>query len=349
MHPRFRRSAIALVLTAALTLTLTAAVAAPALQAGGTPGTGRDTGPAAVAYTHPGLLNSQAGLDELKAKANSTAPSAMRTGYEAMVDERFADLAYPHQPYSVVVVAGATSTPSETQFKEDAQAAYAHALRWVKTGHQQYRDKAVAILDAWSGEFEEMVSSVPGEQRPQQWLEAAWYAPMWANAAEIIRDHDGGAAAWPAAMQTRFDGFLDTLGSLAEHAYRENNWGASSGLALMSVGAYRDDATLYAEGKRRILALLPILIRPTGEVFELAARDCWHPQYSLAAFTQAAEIARNQGDTSIYDFAVSGDAKPRLALGLEYMARSTELGEGVRDCRAYDLKGFGEKIGRAHV
>jgi hypothetical protein len=333
-----------------MSVAIAASVVALATVVGSTPAVAGRAEPApAATYTHPGLLNSQSSLDELKTKANSTTPSAMRTGYQGMLDERFADPAYPHRAYSTVVVAGSTSTPSETQFKEDAQAAYAHALRWVKTGHQVYRDKSVAILDAWSGEFQEMVSSVPGETWPQQWLEAAWYAPMWANAAEIIRDYDDGAAGWPTAMQDRFDGFLDELAVLAESAYRENNWGASSGLALMAVGVYQDDSVRYEEGKRRILQLLPFLVRHTGEVFELAARDCWHPQYSLAAITQAAEIARNQGDSSIYDFAVSGDPRPRLAMGLEYMSRSIVLGEGVRDCRAYDLRGFGEIGARWYV
>lgn len=330
-------------------IAVAASVVALATVVGSTPAAaGRADPTPAATYTHPGLLNTQSGLDEFMTKANSTTASAMLTGYKAMVHERFADPAYPHEAYSTVVVAGSTSTPSETQFKEDAQAAYAHALRWVKTGHQIYRDKAVAILDAWSGEFQEMVSSVPGETWPQQWLEAAWYAPMWANAAEIIRDYDGGAAAWPTAMEDRFDGFLDDLAVLAEPAYRENNWGASSGLALMAVGAYQDDSARYEEGKRRILDLLPIVIYHTGQVFELE-RDCWHPQYTLAAFTQAAEIARNQGDTSIFDFAVSGDPKPRLALGLEYMARSIVLGEGARDCRDYDLRGYGEIAARWYV
>lgn len=330
-----------------LRLPLSAAIAVAAVLA--PPAAAADVPEPAAPYVHPGLLNSQDRLDDLMAKANSTTPSAMRTGYESMLDEGFSDVGYVSQPYATVVVAGSTSTPSEDQFKADAQAAYAFALRWVKTGHQVYRDEAVEILDGWATEFEEMVSAVPGETWPQQWLEAAWYAPMWANAAEIIRSHDGGAGAWPAAGQAQFDTFLDELAVLAEQAYRENNWGASSGLALMSVGAYQDDSVRYEEGKDRILELIPFLIRPTGEVFELAARDCWHPQYSLAAITQAAEIARNQGDTSIYEFTVSGDTRPRLASGLEYMSRSIVLGEGVRDCRAYDLRGYGEIGARYYV
>lgn len=298
---------------------------------------------AEAAYVHPALLNNQARLDDIKAKVNSTADSPIKAGYEAMIGERFADLRYPHQAYSTVIVAGSTSSPTETQFKEDAQAAYVHALRWVASGNQEHRHKAVAIMDEWSRTFQQMVSAVEGETWPQQWLEAAWYAPMWANAAEIIRGYNNGAAGWSATSQTRFSGFLDKLYVLAERAYRQNNWGASSGLALMAIGAYQNNQTRYAEGKRRILALIPLLIRhETGEVFELAGRDCWHPQYTLAAFTQAAEIADNQGDPSIFTFKGSGDTKPRLAMGLEYMAKSLVLGQGVRDCRAYTMRGYGE-------
>lgn len=216
-------------------------------------------------------------------------------------------------------------------------AAYLNALRWTVSGDTRNRDKAIAILDAWSSRFTGFTLA-PGTDAPQAWLEAAWGLPVWASAAEIVRHHNGGEAGWTPAQQARFNGYLDKLYAQASQASgRTNNWGVSAALAMMAAGVYQDDANRYNAGLGRMKQMIPLIVYASGEVQELQARDCHHPQYSLAGIAQAAEIATIQGDTGLWLLTVGGESQPRFARGLEYMARSILYGEGVRNCRSNGL------------
>ena len=53
--------------------------------------------------------------------------------------------------------------------------------------------------------------------------------------------------------------------------------------------------------------MIPLIVYASGEVQELQARDCHHPQYSLAGIAQAAEIATIQGDTGLWLLTVGGE------------------------------------------
>ncbi|CAI3807893.1 hypothetical protein GLGCALEP_04714 [Pseudomonas sp. MM221] len=109
-------------------------------------------------FAHPGLLNSQARLHDFASKANSTEPSAIKAGYEAMLKEKYASLGYPFQPYAIIEVLPGELTPTEKQFKEDSAAAYVLALRWVQSNDPRYRDRAIEILDGWASTYQRMNS-----------------------------------------------------------------------------------------------------------------------------------------------------------------------------------------------
>ncbi|MEU2835173.1 alginate lyase family protein [Streptomyces lavendulae] len=304
-------------------------------------------------FVHPGLLQSQELLLELLVKANATTEdSVMKTGYFSMIEERFASENYTHRPFEVVEVAAGGSTESEDHLRQDAAAAYAAALRWVKAGHRRHRDRAITILDDWAATFRDLEG--PESFPEQTYLEAAWALPLWVYAAEIVRSYRGGngSGEWPQASQEQFNSFIDRLYAHAEKAdLFNNNWRASRGLAMLAVGVYQNDSSRYSAGKSEAMEMLPKLIQPSGEVHELKSKDCWHPQYSLTALVQAAEIMKNQNDKdSLYDLKIDQDALPRLALGLEYMAKSLEYGQGVRPCTHYRLLGgYGEISARYYT
>jgi hypothetical protein len=85
--------------------------------------------------------------------------------------------------------------------------------------------------------------------------------------------------------------------------------------------------------------MVPLSVYSSGEVNELKARDCTHPQYDLEGLVQAAEMEVIQtGDTSVWMWKGSGETTPRLAKGLEYMAKSLTNGSGVRNCKGDHLE-----------
>jgi Alginate lyase len=290
-------------------------------------------------FKHPGIFMTQTRLDTFKAAANSPNASAMKTGYAVILADARSAYTYSHLALSTVQVVGGASGWQEARFKNDAMAAYLNTLRWVKTGDVRHRDKAVQILDDWANTFRSF-NVASGTNSAQTQLEAAWMMPVWISAAEILRHHGGGLAQWSPAEVARFDGFVDRLYNEASQARtRVNNWAVSAALAMMAAGVYQDDPGRYAQGLTRLIEMIPLSVYANGEVNELQSRDCWHPQYNLIGLAQGAEMATIQGDTSVWLHKPrSSDATPRLALGLEYMARSLLYGSGVRDCRGSHLE-----------
>jgi hypothetical protein len=292
-----------------------------------------------TSFRHPGIFLTQARLDAFKAATNATTDSVIKIGYQAVLDDPRSESTYAHQALSNVQVVGSAIGPQEARYKNDAQAAYLNALRWVKTGDTAHRDKAIAILNDWARTFR-TYSVASGTDSAQVWLEAAWMLPVWVSAAEIIRHHNNGEAGWSQADIATFSGFVDRQYAQAQQAkVRVNNWAVSAGLAMMAAGAYQDNASRYSAGLQRIMEMIPLSVFSSGEVNELAARDCTHPQYNLEGLAQAAEIEVIQtGDTSVWMYKGSGETTPRLAKGLEYMAKSLLNGSGVRNCKGQHLE-----------
>jgi hypothetical protein len=292
-----------------------------------------------AAFRHPGIFLTQARLDAFKAATNATNPSVIKIGYQAVLDDARSEYSYAHQALSNVQVVGSAIGPQEARYKNDAQAAYLNALRWVKTGDPRHRDKAIAILNDWARTFR-TYSVASGTNPAQVWLEAAWMLPVWVSAAEIIRHYDNGEAGWSQADIATFSGFVDRQYAQAEQAKtRVNNWAVSAGLAMMAAGAYQDNPSRYAAGLQRVMEMIPLSVLANGEVNELKDRDCTHPQYNLEGLAQAAEMEVIQaGDTAVWMWKASGETTPRLAKGLEYMARSLASGSGVRNCKGQHLE-----------
>ncbi|WP_437528530.1 alginate lyase family protein [Sorangium sp. So ce726] len=292
-----------------------------------------------TSFRHPGLFLTQTRLDNAKAAWNASTGSVMKTGYQVVLNDSRSAYTYSHSALSNVQVVGSAIGDQEARFKNDAQAAYLNALRWVKTGDARHRDKSIAILNDWAKTFRSF-SVASGTNSAQVQLEAAWMLPVWVSAAEIIRHYNGGEAGWSNADIATFNGFVDRLYNEAEKARtRVNNWAVSAGLAMMAAGVYQDNAARYTAGLTRITEMIPLSVFSSGEVNELKDRDCTHPQYNLEGLSQAAEIAVIQaGDTSVWMWKGAGETTPRLAKGLEYMAKSLQSGSGVRNCKGQHME-----------
>jgi hypothetical protein len=99
---------------------------------------------AAVAFVHPGILNTQESLDIAANEAN-TNNQARLAAYQYVLD--YCNNVSPSNAYKANVgVKGGDVTQDEQNFKGDALLAYSLALRWSKTGTASYATTAREIL-----------------------------------------------------------------------------------------------------------------------------------------------------------------------------------------------------------
>lgn len=285
-------------------------------------------------FVHPGIINDTSNLDfiRLQMDSNNVNRTAAYQQVLDFIDDNPIETTYP----AVVMAKASGSTPSEAHIRRDAVLAYAYALKWARTGDTTDAGKAKEILNGWASNFERY-EPVEGTSVRQCQLEAAWVAPSFVAAAEIIRHYtvNGQSAQWSTAERTIFKDFIENLKNNyinkmvkdINKGQRRNNWGISAGYAKMAIGVYVGSSNVYNDGKRIILDLMPDIIKADGEVHEYCARDCTHPQYSMSGLTFAAEIARLQGDTSLYE-ALS----TRLKTGWEWMNGAYTGSVACRNC-----------------
>jgi len=268
--------------------------------------------PAPAAFRHPGVLNTQQSLAAAAAQLQA-GDKARLAGYQQVVSYIGQNPVPATFPAVVYAVAGAGS-PTEDQIRRDAELAYAHALRWAATGDAAAARQAITILNGYANTFQRYDTAPKPDGSPtplrQTYLEAAWVAPTFVAAAEILRYYrvrGKQPAGWSAAEVAKFSGFLTKLKTgyidpLPASADWVNNWQVSGGYAQMALGVWFDDRAQYEQGYAYTLKVLPQVFYPDGNVKELCDRDCHHPQYTLTGLTDAAEIARIQGDKAIYEF-----------------------------------------------
>lgn len=292
---------------------------------------------AVAAFIHPGVLSTQTTLDFIRAEASSDASSRF-AAYNNTVLSYINSNPLPTSFPAVVHAQANYNTPTELQIKGNAILAYAIALRWAKTGNAIYATQAKNILDGWASNFQsfDVINQPNGSPTSysQTYLEASWAAPGFVAAAEILRYYtiDGQGAGWAADKQLAFEGFLNNLKNnyinhVTEMNYH-NNWDVSAGYAKMAIGVYLNSQSVYQSGVDIIKSVLPQVISADGTVVELCGRvDCHHFQYSLTGLSYAADIARNQGDNSIYTANSN-----RLSAGYDYMRRAYNNQISCKSC-----------------
>lgn len=289
-------------------------------------------------FIHPGILNGQYDLDYMKTYVNRSGAHPRKVGYQKMTSSSQAKLDYSYQAFSEVEVMASGSSESEGHFRNDAHAAYAHALNWVITSDQRSKNKSIEILNAWANTFTRIVSTT--ETQPT--LEASWALPLWVSAAEIIRHYDDGDAGWSDEEINNFESFVTKLtdavnGPIASAA----NWKASRALARMAAGVFLENRDIYNQGYTEANAQI-VLIGSDGKPSE-NDRDAGHCQYNVIATSQAAEIAFHQGDDSFYLKRLPGEppsVNPLLFRQSEYFVRELmgDVPQGGKNYSSYQYK-----------
>ncbi|MFF1868162.1 alginate lyase family protein [Kitasatospora herbaricolor] len=324
---------------------------------------GLGTAPAAEAapttFAHPGVLNSRAQLDFVRAKVKA-GEQPWKAAYDQMHASRYASLSRTAKPRSVVEC-GSYSNPNIgcTDEREDAIAAYTLALEWYITQDSRYAAKAVQIMDAWSGTITDHTNS----NAP---LQSAWSASTWPRAAEIIRYTYTG---WASDKVTRFGAMLRNvyLPEVVNGSNSNGNWELSMNEATIGIAVFLNDRTVYDKAVAKFRGRVPAYIYLASDgalprtapgsglntrdqivsywqgqstfvdgLTQETCRDFTHTGYGLSAIAHVAETSRIQGQ-DLYP-----EVADRLRHALGFQAKY-ELGTAVPSwlCNGSLDKGLG--------
>ncbi|MFE0134468.1 alginate lyase family protein [Streptomyces sp. NPDC059037] len=306
---------------------------------GGSGGAAERARPADLAFEHPGVLVSKAQLARARAHVAAREQPWLRA-FEQMRASKYAADDYRAKPYAVV------ECPPDTrpgrgcvEEREDAIAAYTHALLWNMTGEKAHAAKAVQIMDAWSQVITRHTEANAG-------LQTAWAASSWARAAEAVRySYDG----WSDGRLLRFERMLRNvyLPQVREGAAHFNgNWDLLMADATISMAVFLDDHDSFEKAvthfRDRVPAYFymksdgPLPVSPAGSdintpkqlqkywfgektfadgLSQETCRNFKHASYSLAATAHIAETAWHQG-VDLY-----GEVVDRLRAALEFHSK----------------------------
>ena len=260
---------------------------------------------------------------------------------------RYASLWYYPQPQTEVACPpGDRPGRGCQQEREDAIAAYTHALMWTVTREEKYAKKALEIMDLWSATLKNHTGANSG-------LQSAWAGSTWVRAAEIMRYVYKG---WAEEGVTRFDRLLREMylpqvagGSLG----RNGNWDLVMADAAASIGVFLDDRPVFERAVARVRNRVPAYFyvrgdgprpkAPPGAMLDTPAdltrywfgqrkpvdglaqetcRNFEHVGYALAATAHVAETAHHQGIDLWRE--IGPRLRPALELHADYQLRDAE-------------------------
>lgn len=300
-------------------------------------------------FTHPGMLNSKAELDFIKAKIIA-GEEPWKSAFIKMKSSNFGNTGWVPNPIAVVDADWSPSKNDAGTENDDATAAYTQALLWYFTGNESYAKKSVEILNAWSG-----ILTSHASKELQKQLVAGWCGSVFPLAAEIIR---ASYPKWTSNEIAQFSAMLNNafLPLLIDGNPTFNgNWELSMINAMMCIGVFNDDKATFDKAiflwRKRVPAYFYIAtdgispVRPYGtsnynsensiksywfnppKYFDgLCQETCrdWghHLQMGLASAINSAEIAWHQG-IDLY-----AENEKRFVPALEFQA-SAQLGNPV--------------------
>ncbi|WP_318212675.1 alginate lyase family protein [Streptomyces sp. SJL17-1] len=304
-------------------------------------GTGAESAPAGVAperFRHPGVLVGGAQLEAVRRRV-AAGEEPWTSAYKAMGKSAYASLDYTPHPARIVACASNAGTDACVAEREDAIAAYTHALMWSVSGDTAHAAKAVAIMDAWS-------KTVKEHTRDDADLQTAWSGSSWARAAEIVH---AGYPAWGGPAVQRFKWMLRKayLPAVTSKVPDHNgNWELAMTDAAIGMAVFLEDRTVFEDAVRRYRARVPAYFYlssdgalpkpPPGGTIDTAdelatywfgqrtyadglgqetCRNFMHIGYSLAATAHIAETAWHQG-VDLYR-----EEAERIGAALEFHAR----------------------------
>ncbi|MFD0077253.1 alginate lyase family protein [Streptomyces sp. NPDC127166] len=304
---------------------------------------------APAAFVHPGVLVSRGQLDFTREKVTAGA-QPWKGAFDQMLASGYASLARVPKPRAVVEC-GSYSNPNHgcTDEREDALAAYTLSLAWYVTRDGRYAEKAIEIMDAWSG----VITDHTDSNAP---LQTGWAGSSWPRAAEIIRyTYTYTYTGWPQARVDRFKTMLRNvyLPEVANGSQSNGNWELGMTEAALGIAVFLEDRAAYDKAVATFRGRVPAYIYLTSDgalpkaapgsgldtrdelvrywqgqttfvdgLTQETCRDLTHTGYGLSAISHIAETSRIQGRDLYPEVA----DRLRHALGLQ---AKYELGEPV--------------------
>jgi hypothetical protein len=268
-------------------------------------------------FKHPGVLISKSQLDFVK---NKISHEPWKSDYDKMMKTKFASLSFEPKPWEVVEC-GYYSHPDNgcNDEKDSAISAYTHALIWHYTGNKTHANKAIEIMDAWSG-------VITGHNNSNAPIQTGWSGAMWPRAGEIIRHTNAG---WDQHKIKLFEDmlrnvYLPTVSKGSPHF--NGNWELSMTEAVGAIAVFLDDHNAFNHAVSMWRKRLPAYIYlksdgdhpvspPGGQVYtksqvigywhnqttfvdglsQETCRDMGHLTMGLSAAINMAETAWHQG------------------------------------------------------
>jgi hypothetical protein len=286
---------------------------------GTTPTTSPTTQPPSGGFVHPGVLDSRAQLDFVKAKVAAKAQPWLNA-YNQMLGHGLLSASRQPKPRATVEC-GSYSNPNNgcTDEREDALAAYGNALAWYISGDSKYATKAIQYMNAWSPVIKSHTNS-------NALLQTGWAGASWPRAAEIIRYTYTG---WAQADVDRFSTMLRTvyLPKLLPGVQSNGNWELTMMEAAVGISVFLNDRTSYNAALSRFNGRVPAYVYMTSDgafpkappgsglttraqiaaywqnqntfvdgLAQETCRDFVHTGYGLANIAHVAETTRIQGN-----------------------------------------------------
>ncbi|MFF5880203.1 alginate lyase family protein [Streptomyces californicus] len=289
-------------------------------------------------FRHPGVVVGGDGLAAVRQRVTE-GREPWKSAFDAMRASRYASLAYAPHPVADVACPPEAGPPACLAEREDAIAAYTHALLWRLTGERRHAVEAVRIMDAWSAVLKRHSDGNAG-------LQAAWSGSTWARAADLVHATYPG---WEPPAVERFKwmlrkAFLPAV--TAPVADYNGNWELAMTDATIGIAVFLEDRAVFADALRRFRDRVPAYFyltsdgplpkTPPGSTLDTpekirtywfgqrtyvdglgqeTCRNLMHIGYALAATAHIAETAWHQG-VDLY-----AEQAERLRAALEFHAR----------------------------
>ena len=311
--------------------------------------------------THPAMLHTAADIERVKSYLSL---SPIKESFQHLQQSNYAQPSYTASPVEYLKRMDATnwsSTYSDynnyTHAMKDANAAYQLALRYQLEGSTACADAAVKILNDWATinkgvlQLDGYTNNIPD---PNEYL-ICIQGHQFANAAELLRDYSG----WAAADFTKFKNWMKNtfvnqlaMPFLQNHHGTNNesqklhywqNWDLAALTSILSIGILSDDGELtdYAinyykgttdskkYGTGQVDNAVPFLYDEEGTIglgqCQEAGRDQGHSTLDVALLGAFCQMSKNMGSAG-EDLFTKG--KSRALKMAEYVGKYN-LGQDV--------------------
>ncbi|HIY13642.1 MAG TPA: alginate lyase family protein [Candidatus Alistipes cottocaccae] len=207
--------------------------------------------PETYTFTHPCALVTESDLNRIRTSietASTTDP--VYVSWQQLCANRLAQSTYQANPVETLVRGDATGTGVDKEnYTEtadpDAAAAFQLALRYRISGDTSYADAAVKVLNDWADVCKRITAN-----DNNQYLLAGFQGYQFANAAELLRDYSG----WAAADQADFKQWLLNVWYAKNKWFIENhggsgvcnlhywsNWELANLASILAIGIYTEN------------------------------------------------------------------------------------------------------------